>query len=56
MACESFCIEDDVNIEDAADAFEKKSYEKAKYRVNLQENGSRESNFAEGIISEQRLA
>ena len=48
MACESSCIEEDVNIDSAADAFETKSYEKSKLRVNVQENGDREINYVKG--------
>jgi len=50
MACENFCIEDDVNIDDAADAFETKSYEKSKYQVTVQEEGDYKSDCAKGNV------
>ena len=46
--CQSFCIEDVVNIDDTSDAFDTKTYEKSKYRVSVEEDIENKTDFAQG--------
>ena len=55
MACETFCIDKDVAVDDAANAFETKSYERSKLRVDVQENGDRKIDYLKGELTNELL-